>query len=130
MTRRALIGILGWLGVAAAGCAPARDPNLSAIEFTRSHWQQDEEALPDLEGFLARSNLDMIRVHRQGGPPIVLHAVRVAEGRLYGAYYDEGIPVADVMAVDVPVYPPSSYTDQGGIMNVLSILECFPLGCR
>ncbi len=82
-------------------------PGLFArVPLQKSQWQQADGALDNLDGYLAQTGHYMIRVHRQQGPPVVLHQVQMASDTLYGAYFDEGIPLADVVAVDVPLPPP------------------------
>ena len=82
-------------------------PGLFArIPVAKSQWQQADGALDNLDRYLAQTGHYMIRVHRQQGPPVVLHQVQMASDTLYGAYFDEGIPLADVVAVDVPLPPP------------------------
>ena len=84
-------------------------PGLFArVPLQKSQWQQADGALEDLDGYLAQTGHYMIRVHRQKGPPVVLHQVRMSSETLYGAYFDEGIPLVDVVSVDVPLHPQSS----------------------
>ena len=88
----------------------------------RSRWQLADGALDDLDGYLAQMGHDMIRVHRQQGAPVVLHHVQMSSDTLYGTYFDEGIPLTDVVSVDVPFHPSSSYTDWSCIAGVLLLI--------
>ena len=79
----------------------------STPPLQQSQWQHADGALEDLDGYLTQTGHDMIRVHRPQGAPVVLHQVQMSSDTLYGAYLDEGIPLADVVAVDVPLHPAS-----------------------
>ncbi len=89
-------------------------PGLFArVPRPKSQWQHADVALDNLDGYLAQTGHYMIRVHRQQGPPVVLHQVQMASDTLYGAYFDEGIPLADVVAVDVPHFPRRHWGSSG-----------------
>ena len=110
-----LLSLVGLTGCLSTIGAPPHPPSRTfgslwqqpdRVADFRSRWQQADGALDDLDGYLARTGRNMIRVHRQQGPPVVLHQVQMSNDTLYSAHLDEGIPLADVVAVDVPLHPP------------------------
>ena len=101
-------------------------PGLFArIPVAKSQWQQADGALDNLDRYLAQTGHYMIRVHRQQGPPVVLHQVRMSSDTLYSTYLEEGIPLADVVAVDVPLHPASPGFEWEGIPAVLVVAYTF-----